>query len=106
MLKFLVFMVFGWTNVAQADESKPDVVWSISAVQSIRFVDAQVVGPMFEAEERLKVLAAVDDHYRVQLGDQMGWIPIGSVTTDKPESSIDLEALKALKTSPSSVLGR
>ncbi len=112
MFRFALLALMGFSEFAHAApepasvEAKPDVVWTTKAIQSMRFLDAQTVGPMFEAEERLQVLAVVDTSYRVQLGDQIGWVPADVVTTDKPEVNIDLEALKNLKTSPSGFLGR
>ena len=103
MLRVALLVLLGFSELAHAEpeptsmDAKPDVVWTTKAVQSLRYLDAQTVGPLFEAEERLQVLAVVDENYRVQLGNQIGWIPAASVTSVKPEVNVDIEALKNLK---------
>ena len=112
MFRIALLALMGFAEYAHAEpepasvDAKPDVVWTTKATESTRFLDAETVGPMFEAEERLQVLAVVGTNYRVQLGDQIGWVPAEAVTTDQPEVNIDLEALKNLRTSPSGFLGR
>lgn len=62
----------------------PERVWAIEAVESMRFPDADVVGPRFEEDAELEVLTAEGERYRVRLGDKYGWVAITAVSTEEP----------------------
>lgn len=64
-----------------------EIVWATDTVESVRFADADVKGPTFEAKARLEVLFRDGDRVRVRRGDSYGWIPAAKTTATAPEGA-------------------
>lgn len=80
-----------------------DTAWAVEDVASSRFADADVEGPKVAEGARLTVLVREADRVRVAVGTDYGWIPLASISDEKPliESSappmtLDSAALEQL----------
>ncbi len=72
----------------------PSAVWTTSEVETVRFLDATIVGPRFETGDELEVLDRAGDRYRVRKGDAYGWLPISTVSVEAPGGvTLDLGSL-------------
>ena len=84
-----------WLSFASAQEATPEVVWAKAEVKSVRFADDTVAGPTFERNAQLEVILREGNRVRVRQGDDYGWIPASTVTTEAPPTfdAAELEEL-------------
>ena len=94
VLSLLIFGHVAWAS---------DVVYPTAEVTSVRFPDADTVGPTFAKDARLEVLVQDGERLRVRDGDNYGWIDAAAVTSEAPPTSdgaqnLDIsEMIKQLK---------
>lgn len=74
-----------------------EAVFVTEDVRSKRFVDTDLSGPSFEANESVKVLYLDGERARVRRGSRYGWVDASLLTADNPAAGapidIDIEAL-------------
>lgn len=79
MLLLLLSIAFAQEPAEQA--------WLVEDAPSLRFPDAEVAGPEFDAEQRVTVLFREDERVRVRSGNDYGWVPAEVLTTEAPEGA-------------------
>ncbi|MBT3223716.1 MAG: hypothetical protein HN348_32000 [Proteobacteria bacterium] len=78
----LILSAFLFSASAWAQEK----VWVAEDVQSMRFVNEEVVGPFFSAGDRVEVVFREAGQVRLKKGLEFGWVAEAQVTDKEPEA--------------------
>lgn len=65
-----------------------DVVELAESANSLRFYDADVTGPVFEAGVALRVLYVEGDRVRLRRGDRYGWVNWSELVFEAPAEPV------------------
>lgn len=82
-MRAMLLALIGLSTTALAEEPA-EVVWTVREIESLRYFDADFVGPTFEKGDEVEVVIRHEGLIRVFADGRFGWLPGDAVTTERP----------------------
>jgi hypothetical protein len=80
----LILLAMAGFSVAALAEEPAELVWTVKEIESLRYFDADFVGPTFQKGDELEVVIRHEGLVRVYADGRFGWLPEDAVTLERP----------------------